>query len=303
MDAFDLVVLGSLNVDAAWRVLDFARPGETILAQNVTEAPGGKGLNQAVAAARQGARVALLGAVGVDPPGDALRRYLQAEGVDSGGVRRVADVATGRALIAVNAQGENTIMVAAGANAQAFVADFPKAPVALAQLETPLDATARLFQAVRAHHGLCLLNAAPVRDGAHTLLVHTDMLIVNEGEFAAFCGNTVDCSDDAAVLKAVERLLPHGQVIVTLGARGALAAGCGALLRISAPTVPVIDTTGAGDCFCGTLAAMLARGLLLPAAMRRAVDAAALAVGRAGAAPSFPTAAQCSVLDGSETFH
>lgn len=284
-----VVVLGSANLDLLLPVPDIPAPGETVLAFGMSWAPGGKGANQAVAAARVGARCALLGAVGRDEGGRVLRAALAGAGVDVTGLRDVA-AATGLAVVMVAGSGENAIVVAAGANDHVAVgavdaARIAAADVLLTQLEVPVTVVRAGAAAARAAGTLVLLNAAPARELAADLLALVDLLIVNEHEAAALADRPAGDPDDLA--GRLLGLVPA--VVVTLGAAGALyrtAAG----RREHVPAVParVVDTTAAGDTFCGVLAAELAAGRPVPVAMRWASAAASLGVQTAGAIPSIP---------------
>ena len=306
-----IIVCGSLNMDLVARVAKLPRAGETVAGESLQRLPGGKGLNQAVAAARMGAAVAMIGARGDDADGATLAALLAAEGVDTGGLRvrdaRTLPAAhTGLAQVIVAADGENSIVVHGGANmtlaadeardalaalwpdALPAVTAAPSAPrVALAQLETPTDAVAAFLGAARAAGATTVLNPAPALPGTLPLLAQADIVVLNETELAAYA------PAGHAVLAA--RSLLRGAcraVIVTLGGEGAWLVTAEGDARFPAPAVAVVDTTGAGDCFCGVLAASLAEGHRLEAALPRAVAAASLAVTRVGAAPSMPRAAE-----------
>jgi len=306
----DVVVCGSLNMDLVARVATLPRPGETVVGHDLQRLPGGKGLNQAVAAARMGATVAMIGARGADADGATLAALLTAEGIDVRGlcVRPLSDAGvghTGLAQVLVADDGENAIVVHGGANATliptearaalASVAASPAtsaasaATIAVAQLETPPATVAAFFGAARARGMRTLLNTAPALPGTQDLLALADVVVLNETELAHYAGAVTD-DPAAAARHLISR--PQQTVIVTLGAQGAVVVTADAVMRHAAPTVAVVDTTGAGDCFCGVLAAMLARGLDLDAAVSRAVSAASLAVTRVGAAPSMPRAAE-----------
>jgi ribokinase len=276
MPEAEVVVVGSLNHDVT--VLADRRPdgGETVLGHSVATASGGKGANQAVAAARAGARVAMVGCVGADAAGEALLAGLRAAGVETAGVRMLDDTSSGTALIVVDAAGENSIVVVPGANARLSAADVERAlgaqsPVVLAQLEVPEEAVAAAARAA----GRFVLNASPVRPLPAALLEAADPLIVNAGEAAAITG-----ADDAdpATLAAAALALGVRSIVVTLGARGARWTTPEWSIERPAPAVGVVDTTGAGDVFAGTLAARLARGADPQAALAAAVDAGAAAV-------------------------
>ncbi|MHA3701636.1 PfkB family carbohydrate kinase [Jatrophihabitans sp. YIM 134969] len=266
-----VVVVGSANVDLVLRVDHVVAPGETLLAAGSARGAGGKGANQAVAAARAGADVAFIGAVGNDPDGGLSRDALDAAGVDTTRLRAV-DAPTGLAVVSVAVDGENAIVVVPGANHTLDeLGDGDRdllatAAVALFQLEIPLPfvtAAARLVD------GLVVLNAAPATALPDDLVDAVDVLVVNEGE--------------AAVLgEAVLGRVPA--VVTTLGAEGCVLQLRGEPgLRVAAERVEVVDTTGAGDAFCGALAAALADGREWPDVLHHATTAAARAVASAGA--------------------
>ncbi len=276
---FDVCVVGSANLDLVATAARAPAPGETVLGHSYAEHAGGKGLNQAVAAARSGAHTAFVGALGADAAGERLQQVLQLEGVDHAGVRIHDSIPTGRALITVGDDGENSIVVVPGANGAVVVGSMPAALVVLAQLEIPLDAVADAFQLARASGATTVLNPAPAAELTDVLLSHTDIVVPNQHELA--------------LLGGPERLLERGPraVIVTLGGDGARwfsAAGSRAISPL--PVVPV-DTTGAGDAFCGAFCARLAAGDPIDVALSWAAVAGALATTVAGAVPSLPRAA------------
>jgi ribokinase len=293
-------VLGSLNLDIVARVAALPRPGETVMAAGVERSPGGKGANQAVAAARCGVRTHLLGAVGRDDAGDAMLAAMRQAGVESGEVLRIAEAATGQAYVWVSEAGENSIVVAGGANlavtAQMFdLEDAARSRVVLAQLETPIAATLALFGGAPAAAGcLRLLNAAPASEAAHRLLPLTDILVVNQVELGAFAGaaKPPEALDD--VVAAARGLIARQDqtVVVTLGGAGAVSVGANGRTVIAGRPAKVVDTTGAGDCFCGVLAARLSEDAELGQALQWANAAAALSTERSGAAPSMPSRAE-----------
>ena len=293
-------VLGSLNLDIVAYVAALPRPGETVLATRLARLPGGKGANQAVAAARSGARTRLLGAVGRDEPGDAMLAALRAADVETGEVMRLAGTPTGQAYVWVSAAGENSIVVAGGANLAVTPGMFDleaaaRCRVVLAQLETPLETVRALFDGPPAAAGcLRVLNAAPATPAARPLLALADILVVNEVELAAFVGAAAppEALDD--VVTAARKLVarPDQTVVATLGGAGAVAVGANGRTVIAGRPAKVVDTTGAGDCFCGALAARLSEDADLGAALQWANAAAALSTERPGAAPSMPTRAE-----------
>lgn len=298
-----ILVVGSMNLDRIARVERVPGPGETVPLQAVDLAAGGKGGNAAAAAARMGARVAMLARVGEDADGAFLKAALATAGVDVAAVAETREAPTGTALIWVEASGENRIGVLAGANATLTPAavDAQSAPgrlfetsrLVLLNLEIPL-ATVR-HAVDRAHAAGCrvLLNLSPVADLPLDRLGAADAVVVNGPEAAALLGGAPPADLEAA-LDAARRLVRAGPgtAVVTLGAAGAAAAAAGT--EIARPAVPVqaVDTTGAGDAFLGALAAGLDRGLDLESAVAVAMAAAAFTVTRPGAQAAQPTRSQ-----------
>ncbi|MDQ0383125.1 ribokinase [Amycolatopsis thermophila] len=287
-----VVVVGSANVDLVVEVPRHPKGGETILGGDLRRTPGGKGANQAVAAARAGgADTTFAGALGTDESAGLLLASLERAGVRTDQVSRV-DAPTGTALITVSPDGENAIVVAPGANARleltpGHVQRIAHADVVLAQLEIPLDVV-RAAAAARRPGAVMALNAAPSRDLPADVWNALDLLIVNEYEAADLAQTRGGPGELAAVL--LERV---PAVVITLGAEGSLVAERGREpVRVPGIRVEAVDTTGAGDTFCGVLAAALARGQALPEAARRAGVAAALAVTRPGAQDAVPAAAE-----------
>jgi ribokinase len=283
-------VLGSINLDNVCRVARIPVAGETIMARRLDRFAGGKGANQAVAAAAWGSRSLLIGAVGRDEAGVTLLAHLTDAGVDVSAVAQVAGAPTGQAQICVSDSGENMIVVIGGANravdpAMAAAARIAPCRVFLAQLEMPLETVEALFRRAGDQGGLRILNAAPALPEARSLFPLADLIVVNEGELAMFAGDAKPATAEAAVDLA-RRLIgrPNQGVIVTLGAAGALAVGAFGVIRAEGYPAAVVDTTGAGDCFCGVLAAALAEGGDLARALALANAAAAVSVELAGAA-------------------
>jgi ribokinase len=292
-------VLGGINLDHVVRVLALPEPGETVAGRDLVQSPGGKGANQAVAAARFGAPVRLLGAVGQDGPGAQVLSFLARAGVDISGVARIAGQPTGQAFVTLDRRGENTIVVAPGANAaflddQVRAADLSGAAVLLTQFEAALPAVEAFFRAPAAADAVKILNAAPALAEGAPLLPLADIVVVNATELARFAGLSDPPGHHAAVAAAARRLIarPDQTVIVTLGADGALAATASDTLHAPGRRAEVVDTVGAGDCFCGVLAAALAEGAGLEAALGWANAAAAISVTRPGAADSAPRRAE-----------
>jgi len=288
-----LEVLGSLNQDLVVYLQAFPAPGETVLAGRLERFLGGKGANQAVAAARLGVATRFLGFVGRDETGAALLAELAAEGVDVSGVVRT-DAPTGVALIQVNAQGENAIAVVGGANRAALDLALPAAAprVVLTQFETDLGVVERYLRG-RGAAAWRILNAAPVVAEGARLFPLADVLVVNRGELAAYAGGAVAAAK-AGLVDIGRSLLSRADqtLVVTLGAEGALAIRRDGVIRVAGRPARVVDTTGAGDCFCGALGAALAEGADVEAALGFATVAASLSVERAGAGPSMPGRAE-----------
>ena len=290
-----IVVVGSLNIDLIFRVPKLPAPGETRLASDFLQTFGGKGANQAVMAARLGAAVSLIGKVGDDGFGASYLRHLQQEGVNTGGVSAVAEAATGLASICVDDNSANCIIVHSGANSLLLIGDVRKhaeklrsAAMVIAQLETPMDATTEAFRIARSAGVPTLLNPAPAQPLSRELLGFTTLLIPNEHELKELSGHT--CRSDEETLAAARSLREQGPetVIVTLGERGSVICDNEVARHILAPKVKVVDTTGAGDAFCGALAVGVAENQQFDAAVRFATHAAALAVTRPGTQVSFP---------------
>lgn len=295
---YDVAVLGSLNLDIVFACEAMPQPGETVLCDGVQKGPGGKGLNQAVASGRAGARTILYGGVGADGDGETLLRELEDSGVALDGVRKLRSTHTGLAHIVVDRSGENSIVVASGANKspqlspELFV--HAQASVFLAQLEMDVALVKSFFELGRATSKSCILNAAPAIEEAHALLPLCDFLIVNEHELAFFCGMDLSDAPHDTIIGAAKELLRFDEqsILVTLGAAGVIWVTARQATHFEARKVHPVDTTGAGDCFCGVFAASLAQGLSVPQAIDRAIVAAAIAVTRNGAAQAIPFASE-----------
>lgn len=290
----DVVVLGSLNLDLVAEVASLPRPGETVHAGALREECGGKGANQAVAAARLGSRVALVGAVGEDDVGQRLREQLAAESVDVSAVRRVSG-RSGTALIFVAANSENVIAVAAGANFDIGTLDAQTAAdlvgpgdVLLCQLEVPVVAVEFAARAAKLRGATVVLNAAPAGPLGHRLLAVIDVLVVNETEAAVLLGVSPAAWPWAA--EASAKLVGMGPqaVVITMGERGAVVADHFGTTRIVPFPVDALDSVGAGDAFVGALAAKLAAGVDLLTAARTGAAAGALTTLCAGAQAAMP---------------
>jgi len=288
-------VVGSINEDHVFFVDRRPRAGETVSGAALLTRPGGKGANQAVAAAASGATVTLLGRVGADPAGMVQRDDLAARGVDVSLVAEVAGAATGSAFVMVTPDGENSMVIAAGANGLVHAADveavadrISESDVLVAQLEVPLDAVVEAI-------GCCgpathvLLNAAPFVPLPGPVLERIDTIVVNEHEAASFVG--LPSAGIAGTRQTATTILGHGpsHVVVSMGADGAVVATSEGCIHIAAPAVSVVDTTGAGDVLVGTLAARLADGQSVHGAVSAAVDRASASVTGRGARLPLPS--------------
>jgi len=278
-----VLVVGSANLDLVATTVRHPAPGETLIGHDYSEHPGGKGLNQAVAAARAGSPTRFVGAVGRDDAGQTLTRVAGEAGVDTAEVA-VVDVSTGRALILVADSGENSIVVVPGANELCPAGAARAGEVVLAQLEVPLNTVESTFRSAREVGATTVLNPAPARPLPPELLELVDIVVPNEHELD--------------LLGGVSGLLERGvgTVVVTLGAEGARVHTSEGAVDIPTLSVDAVDTTGAGDTFCGYLASGLASGLQLESAARRGCLAAALSTTRSGAVPSMPTSAEAEGL-------
>lgn len=301
-------VAGSINMDVVARAARHPRPGETVAGTHVATYPGGKGANQAIAAARLGAETILLGKLGTDTFGNQLRDFLSSQGVTLDFVQQTAAAATGVALVVVAESGENSIVVVPGANALLEPDDLANVPIAagdvvLSQFEIPLATIQQLFTQARAIGATTILNPAPAQRCAREVLALADVLILNETELAFFVDiDPITASSPDTIAAAARRLRARSEqvIIATLGAHGALAIVGERQLRVPGHRVRAVDTTGAGDTFAGATAARLAEGYPLERALRDANAAAAICVQRPGASPSIPTAAEVEALVSAE---
>lgn len=298
-----VVVVGSLNMDLVVRAPRIPAPGETLLGGEFHTVPGGKGANQAVAAARLGARVSMVGRLGADDFATQLLANLEADGIDHSAVIQDASTTTGVALIVVADDGQNSIVVASGANMQVTPDDvdaaaetIAAADVLLLQLEIPLDAVQRAAEIAHEHGVPVVLNPAPARDLPADLLSRVDVLIPNESETALLTGLPVDTG--AELEAAARALLDRGisTAILTLGARGAMLATGSEVEIIPTFKVQPVDTTAAGDAFVAGFSVALAEGKPVAEAVRWGNAAGALAVTRMGAQTSLPRRAELEQL-------
>lgn len=295
-----VAVVGSLNMDLVARVPRMPLPGETLAGQTFAQVPGGKGGNQAVAAARLGAHVSMLGRIGDDANGAVLRAGLEREGIDCCALAATPSIPTGVALILVDDDGRNSIVIVAGSNGALTPDDIAhhesvlaQADVVVCQLETPPATVMAALSAARRLGKTVILNPAPVTGPLPAQwLPLVDYLIPNEVEAATLTGLPIGSPQDAVA--AAQALLAQGvrNVLITLGSAGVVAAFGGDPIHIPAPRVAAVDTTAAGDTFIGAFAAQLAQGADTEAALRFAQRAAAISVTRAGAQPSIPTRAE-----------
>ncbi|UWU95033.1 ribokinase [Bradyrhizobium sp. CB1015] len=292
-------VAGSINMDVVATADRHPRIGETVAGRQVLYFPGGKGANQAVAASRLGARTTLIGRLGKDSFGAELKGFLSEQGIDLGYVVETAEAHTGTAIITV-AEADNTIVVVPGANALVGADDVSVVPmlagdVAVSQFEIPLPAIAAFFRRARAAGAVTMLNPAPAQKMPGELLALVDILVLNETELGFLAGVELSESDAAARITDVARKLQAREdqtICVTLGNRGVLALDGCEEISVAGRVVKAVDTTGAGDCFVGALAAQLADGAALRDALAFANAAASISVQRMGAGPSMPTAAE-----------
>jgi ribokinase len=292
----DVFVLGSINQDFVLKVERRPQPGETVTNAELSTHNGGKGANQAAAAALLGASVTFLGRVGDDEFGEPLVRALADRGIDTSLVQRAPDASTGAAFITVTPDGENSITVAPGANRSLTPQDVDAASgtiggarVLVAQMEIPVKTVLRAVEVASERGARVLVNLAPTFEVPWELLEKLDPLVVNEHEAAFLLGSGVEGVDGA--LSAAPELLSLGPraAVITIGEAGAVFADGESVKHLPAPQVDVVDTTGAGDAFVGALAAQLARAASLEEAVAYAVRAGAAAVTREGAQGALPT--------------
>lgn len=286
-----IAVVGSLNLDSTIKVPRLPRPGETVLGEGHFTDTGGKGANQAVAAARLGRSVAMVGMVGDDEAGRRLLASLIADGVDVDSVAVTDEVGSGIAVITVDQDGENQIVVDPAANGRFIPPRLDRvrrtvaaADVVLLQLEIPIETVAA---AVVAATGTVVLNPAPAAELDPALLADVDVLVPNATELATLSGTKIPDSPKSAI-RAAERLKGPGAVVVTLGSAGAVVVAEGEYLHVPAPAVDAVDPTAAGDAFCGGLADALVRGESLSDAVQWAVQCGSVATTRWGAQASLP---------------
>ena len=290
-----IVVVGSINMDLVVRTAVMPTPGQTVMGHSLATIPGGKGANQAIAAVRCGAEVEIIGRLGHDDFGQRLLLKLQTSGVHTNGILVSESVSTGTAMIMVDDNGENTICIAPGANGLLTAEDIDcqsgiiaNADVVLIQLEIPQDTAAYVLHIAKHHNVPVILNPAPAPEKINPALFDADIIIANQDETARLTGEPAN--DIHTAKMAGSALLARGAkvVIVTLGRRGALSLTAEQMFHIPPFPAKVVDTTGAGDAFCGAFAAAYARKDNIYDASRFAAAAGALACGKFGAQPSMP---------------
>ncbi|MFQ9706561.1 MAG: ribokinase [Limosilactobacillus pontis] len=292
-----VTVVGSLNVDTTLRIKRMPLPGETLAAADKTSAAGGKGANQAVAAARSGAKTAFVGQVGTDNGGEMMIKDLQDNGIDTTGIRENDQVGTGSAAILLDEDGQNSILVYGGANQQLSVDDvvaakqqIAAADFVIAQFETPQSATLKAFQIAKANGVKTILNPAPAQKIDPALLKLTDLIIPNETESASLTGIII--TDETSMLMSAAKYAQMGvrNLIITVGAKGAFYCTQDGYNFVPAFKVNAVDTTAAGDTFIGSLASQLKPDMSnIEKALVYAQRASSLAVQKMGALPSIPT--------------
>ena len=302
-----VTVVGSLNIDLVCHATRRPDKGETLIGDAFDIFTGGKGFNQATAAARLGAEVTLVGNVGTDAFGEMLLTATETEGIDNRFVRKRTNTGTGIATIVIEPDGDNSIIVVPRANMALTTADIDAAAdaitaadVLLLQLETPVVASEHAAAIAKAHKTTVILNPAPAQPLPDSLLRYVDILTPNESETELLSGvqvgNDEAARSAAAVLRARMTHTETSAVVLTLGERGALMLTPTTFERVPACTVEAVDTTGAGDAFCGALATALASGETLQTAIAFANAAGAAAVTVVGATPSMPTRAKVDLL-------
>lgn len=299
-----VVVIGSINLDLVMRVQKLPRPGQTVIGHDLRESPGGKGANQAVAAARLGARCSLVGSVGGDVFGERLLDALAASGVEIGHVRRLTDCSSGVALIGVEDSGQNAITIIPGANGRLRPEDVAaceplvrQADVLLLQLEIPLDTVEAAVRLARRHGVLTVLDPAPAPSALPEALYQADVLCPNELEAEVLTGIAVDSTASAEEATRALRQRGTRYALVTLGDRGAVVCDeQDTCTHVPAFRVAAIDTTAAGDAFAAAVGIALAEGQVLREAVRFGCAAGALAATRRGAQEAMPARGEVEQL-------
>ncbi|WP_455541298.1 ribokinase [Prevotella fusca] len=290
-----IVIVGSANTDMVISADHFPLPGETLMGTNFMTNFGGKGANQAVAAARLGGQTVFIGKVGNDNFGTSIISNLESEGINVSHLYTTQEISTGVALITTIPSGENSIIVNAGANGQLTADDvrdseeiIAEAGTVLMQLETPVAALTEAAKLGKKHGAFTVLNPAPASPLPHELLENIDLLIPNETEASSISG--VEIKDESTAMEAISAIQGMGvkNVIITVGSKGAIAKVDGKMIMVPAFKVKAIDTTAAGDTFCGALCVALSEGKDIEAAIRFGNKASSVSVTRKGAQLSIP---------------
>ena len=290
-----ICVVGSANVDMTFCTPRLPAAGETLAAHSLHVGLGGKGANQAVAAARLGGKVAFVARVGNDAFGaDAIKQY-QTEGIDTSFVHRHAELPTGTAAIMVDDNAENSIVIVPGANAKLTADDVRESAKAIAdadavlcQLETPIESALEAFRIARSAGKLTVLTPAPAQELPAELLELCDICVPNQTELELLTGQRVNNIDDAALAASKVRAQGVQSVVVTLGSQGVLVVRDNETHHVPARNVDAVDTTGAGDAFTAAFAVSMAEGITINEAARRGIEVAAITVTRVGTQASFP---------------
>ena len=295
-----VAVLGSINVDTTYHMERFPEPGETLAAKDKSSAPGGKGANQAVAAARSGSQTYFIGMVGTDAEGKFMREALQADGIDTSHIGNDSHHGTGTALVTLDANGQNDIMVYGGANQAMTTANLKdldalmeEVDFLVTQFETPQEVALAAFKTAKAHDVITVLNPAPAKEILPELLAYTDVIAPNETESALLSG--IEITDEASLVQTAQAFQEKGvtTTLITLGSKGAFFATKDDHGIVPAFKVKAVDTTAAGDTFLGALISQLDPAMTnLADAIRYAQRASSLTVQRMGAMPSIPTEAE-----------
>ncbi len=299
-----ILVLGSLNMDLVTNVHATPKVGETVLGNGFSEIPGGKGANQAVAIGKLGGAVSMIGRVGSDDFGSKLKEALESSGVDGSGVKSVEAEPTGTALIMVNDDGDNSIVVIPGANfsmvpENVLSEDFDGQDILLAQLETPIETIEKAFAMAKEKGLMTVLNTAPARQLSRDLIANVDLLVPNETEFEVLTGYSAESEED--LQKGAAALFDTGvkELIITLGKDGALYMNhTGDKHHVHGYKVDAVDTTAAGDSFIGGLLTALSKGEGMASAMEFAMKVGAVTVTKHGAQSSLPTFAEIEKFEG-----
>ena len=304
------VVVGSINMDIVAYVMKHPKIGETVFGREVKYFPGGKGSNQAISCRRLGCDTVMIGRVGADSFGEEMKELHEKEGIDTTNIKMLEDTTTGTAFITVSESSDNSIVVINGANfswEDNFVDNIKieKGDLVLAQFEVPDWVIEKVFMKAKNCGATTMLNPAPVRECKEEILNATDILVLNEIELQEMAGINIDKDQDESIFIGAQKLVELGieSVVVTLGERGVRLLSDGKKKRLNARSVTPVDTTGAGDCFIGGLAAGLIKGLTLQSAAELGNIAASISVTREGASSSIPTLDEVEQIFGENYAH